>query len=100
MTRVGGVPPVGFWGLWCPSAVEVGAGKDGYAVDVVGEGFDYAGGGWRWWSWLVRDLIMRLGLAPLLAEDVPVVLHLCEPCLLLVDVLPVSFSALHCSLPS
>jgi hypothetical protein len=45
MTRVGGVPPVGFWGLWCPSAVEVGAGKDGYAVDVVGEGFDYAGGG-------------------------------------------------------
>jgi hypothetical protein len=37
---------------------------------------------------------------PLLAEDVQVVLHLCKPRSLSVDVLPTSFGALHGSLPS
>jgi hypothetical protein len=37
---------------------------------------------------------------PLLAEDDQVVLHLYEPHSLSVDVLPVIFGALHCSLPS
>jgi hypothetical protein len=46
MVRVADIRPVGFWYLWCPSTVEVGARRDGYAVqlvDVVGEGFGYAG---------------------------------------------------------
>jgi hypothetical protein len=46
MGRVADVRPVGFWYLWCPSAVEVGAGRDGYVVelvDVLGEGFGYVG---------------------------------------------------------
>jgi hypothetical protein len=42
-----------------------------------------------WWSFL-----------PLLMEDVQVVLHLYEPHSLPVDVLPISFGALNCSLPS
>jgi hypothetical protein len=37
---------------------------------------------------------------PLLVEDVQVVLHLCKPCSLSVDVLPTSFGALHGGLPS
>jgi hypothetical protein len=35
-----------------------------------------------------------------LAEDIYVVLHFCEPRSLPIDGLPVSFGALHCSLPS
>jgi hypothetical protein len=37
---------VGFWDQWCPFAVEVVAGRDGYAVEpvyVVGERFGCAG---------------------------------------------------------
>jgi hypothetical protein len=100
-------------------------GRDGYAVElteVVGGGFGYAvgmaaglveaaGGGfgyavrWRrgWWRRVV-DFVMwwrwRWSFMPLLAEDIQVVLHLCEPRSLPIDVLPVSFDALHCSLPS
>jgi hypothetical protein len=37
---------------------------------------------------------------PLLAEDVQVVLHLCKPRTLFVDVLPTSFGTLHGGLPS
>jgi hypothetical protein len=48
----------------------------------------------------MRDLVVRWSLAPLLATDVQVVLHLCEPRSLPVDVLPASFSALHCDLSS
>jgi hypothetical protein len=36
----------------------------------------------------------------LLAENIQVVLHLCEPHSLSVDILPMSFSALHRGLPS
>jgi hypothetical protein len=36
----------------------------------------------------------------LLTEDTDGVLHLYEPCSLPVDVLPVSFDALNCDLPS
>jgi hypothetical protein len=43
---------------------------------------------------------MRWSSVPLLAEDVQVVLHLCEPCSLPVDGLPVSFGELHCGLSS
>jgi hypothetical protein len=43
---------------------------------------------------------MWWGFVPLLADNVPVVLHFCEPRQLPVDVLPASFSVLHCSLPS
>jgi hypothetical protein len=42
MVRVVNVRPVGFWDLWCPFAVEVVVGRDGYAVELVGEGFGYA----------------------------------------------------------
>jgi hypothetical protein len=45
MARVVNVRPVVFWNIWCPSMVEVVAGRDGYAVElvrVVGEGFGYA----------------------------------------------------------
>jgi hypothetical protein len=38
--------------------------------------------------------------APLLVEDAHVVLHLCEPRSLFVDVLSMSFDALHHGLPS
>jgi hypothetical protein len=37
---------------------------------------------------------------PLLVEDVQVVLHLCEPCSLSIDVLSMSFDVLHHGLPS
>jgi hypothetical protein len=43
---------------------------------------------------------MRWSFLPVLMEDVQVVLHLCEPRSLPIDVLPVSFDALNCSLPS
>jgi hypothetical protein len=57
---------------------------------------------WRWWWgwWLVRDLIIRWSFLPLLTEDVQVVLHLCEPRSLPIDVLPASFDVLNCSMPS
>jgi hypothetical protein len=45
MTRVVDIQPVGFWDLWCPSTVEVVAGRYDYTVelvDVVGKGFGYA----------------------------------------------------------
>jgi hypothetical protein len=45
MVRVVDAQPVGFWDLFCPSAVEVVAGKGDYAVevvDMVSEGFDCA----------------------------------------------------------
>jgi hypothetical protein len=46
MARVVNVRPVCFWDLWCQSVVEVVAGRNDYAVEVVvgvgvGEGFDY-----------------------------------------------------------
>jgi hypothetical protein len=53
---------------------------------------------WRWY--LVRDLVMRWSFVPLLAENVQVILHLCEPRSLPVDGLPVSFGTLNYSLPS
>jgi hypothetical protein len=37
---------------------------------------------------------------PLVVEDVQVVLHLCKPPSIILDVLPTSFSALHDNLPS
>jgi hypothetical protein len=40
---------------------------------------------------------MQWSFVPLLAKDVRDVLHLCEPHSRPVDVLSVSFSALHCS---
>jgi hypothetical protein len=55
---------------------------------------------WRWRRWLVSDLVLQWSFAPLLAEDVQVVLHLCEPRSLSVDVLSTSFDALHYSMPS
>jgi hypothetical protein len=68
---------------------------------------------WSLRRWLVVDLVMRWGwsrglwrqlvvdlVVPLLVEDIQVVLHLCEPRLLPVDVLLASFGALHYSLPS
>jgi hypothetical protein len=55
---------------------------------------------WSWWMWLVRDLVVQLSFTLLLAEDVQVVLHVCETRSLHVDVLPMSFGALHCSLRS
>jgi hypothetical protein len=55
---------------------------------------------WRRW-WLMRDLVER-SFVPLLLlmEDTEGVLHLCEPRSLPVDVLPSSFGALNCGLPS
>jgi hypothetical protein len=46
MARVVNVRPACFWDLWCQSVVEVVAGRNDYAVEVVvgvgvGEGFDY-----------------------------------------------------------
>jgi hypothetical protein len=55
---------------------------------------------WRWWGWLVGDLVVQWSFTPLLAEDFEVVLHLCEPRSLSIDVLSMSFGVLHCSLPS
>jgi hypothetical protein len=55
---------------------------------------------WRWRRWLIRDLDMQWSFAPLLVEDFEVVLHLCEPRSLSVDVFSMSFGALHCGLPS
>jgi hypothetical protein len=55
---------------------------------------------WCWWRWLNRDLVVQWSFMPLLAEDFEVVLHLCEPRLLSVDVLSTSFGTLHCGLPS
>jgi hypothetical protein len=43
---------------------------------------------------------VQWSFAPLLVEDVQVVLHLCESRSLSVDVLSTSFSVLHYSLPS
>jgi hypothetical protein len=86
MAQVVNVWPVGFWNIWCPSAVEVVVGRDGCAVEpveVVGEGFSYAD-----------------ELRALAGEDVQVVLYFCEPRSLPVDGLPASFGALHCNLPS
>jgi hypothetical protein len=49
----------------------------------------------------MRNLIERsLMLMLLLMKNIKSVLHLCEPCSLLVDVLLASFSTLNCSLPS
>jgi hypothetical protein len=45
MASVVDAQPVGFWDLWCPSAVEAVAGKGDFVVEVVdaaGEGFDCA----------------------------------------------------------
>jgi hypothetical protein len=55
---------------------------------------------WRWWRWLIRDLVVQLSFTPLLADDFEVVLHLCEPRSLSIDVLSMSFDTLHCRLPS
>jgi hypothetical protein len=43
VVRVVDVWPMGFWDLWCPSVVEVVAGRGDFVVDVVdvvGGGFD------------------------------------------------------------
>jgi hypothetical protein len=56
--------------------------------------------GWRWRRWLIRNLVVQWSSVSLLAEDFKVVLHLCEPHSLSTDVLPASFSTLHCDLPS
>jgi hypothetical protein len=56
-----------------------------------------------WWMWFMRvvgDLVVQSSFTPFLAEDVQAVLHLCEPCSLSVDVLSLSFGALHHGLPS
>jgi hypothetical protein len=102
MAQVVNVWPVGFWNIWCPSAVEVVVGRDGCAVEpveVVGEGFGYA----------VEMVVVEVvgegfsyadELRALAGEDVQVVLHFCEPRSLPVDGLPASFGALHCNLPS
>jgi hypothetical protein len=55
---------------------------------------------WRWQRWLIRDLVVQWSFAPLLTEDVQVILHLYEPRSLYVDVLSMIFSALHHGLPS
>jgi hypothetical protein len=51
---------------------------------------------WRWRYWWV----LQWSFTPLVAKDVQVVLHLCGPRSLPIDILPVSFGALHWSLPS
>jgi hypothetical protein len=57
---------------------------------------------WWWGWWLMMDLVMQWSFMPLLsmAEYIEGVLHLYEPRSLPVDVLPASFNALVCSLPS
>jgi hypothetical protein len=45
MAQVVDAQPMGFWGLWCPYAVEVVAGRGDFMVEVVdvgGGGFDCA----------------------------------------------------------
>jgi hypothetical protein len=49
---------------------------------------------------LVRDLVLQWTFTPLLAEVIQVVLHLCEPRSLSVDVLSTSFGTLNRGLPS
>jgi hypothetical protein len=49
---------------------------------------------------LIRDLVVQWSFAPLLAEDVKVVLHLYESRSLSIDVLSMSFGALHHGLPT
>jgi hypothetical protein len=50
----------------------------------------------------MRDLVMQWSFVPLLSlmEDIEGVLHLCEPRPLPVDVLPMRFGTVYCSLPS
>jgi hypothetical protein len=67
---------------------------------------------WRWWMWmvgdlivwwrrlLIRDLVVQWSFTPLLAEDLQVVMHLCEPRPLSVDVLSTSLGTPHRGLPS
>jgi hypothetical protein len=55
---------------------------------------------WQWQNWLVRDLVLQWSFTLVLAEDVQVVLHLCEPRSLSIYVLSMSFGALHQGLPS
>jgi hypothetical protein len=47
----------------------------------------------------LEDLVVRWSFTALVAEIFEVVFHLCESRSLSVDVLSMSFSALHCSLP-
>jgi hypothetical protein len=54
----------------------------------------------RWWTWLIRDLIVQLSPTSLLVEDFEVILHFCEPRSFYVDVLSTSFDTLYCGLPS
>jgi hypothetical protein len=45
MAQVIDAQPMGFWGLWWPSAAEVVAGRGDFVVEVVdmgGGGFDFA----------------------------------------------------------
>jgi hypothetical protein len=69
-------------------------------VEVVGavdEGFDYA----MVVEVVDGDLIERSFMPMLLlTKNIKSVLHLCEPCSLLVDVLSMSFDMLDCSRPS
>jgi hypothetical protein len=70
---------------------------------------------WRWWERLMRDLVkwwwwsrewmgdlIERSFMPILPlmKTIKHVLHLCEAHSLPVDVLPVSFNTLDCSLPS
>jgi hypothetical protein len=104
MVRVVGVQPAGFWDLWCRFvAGVVVAGRDGCVVEVVrvvDGGFHYLVVGGVGVG-LMMDVIER-GLLPLLllVKDDESILHLHEPRPLSIDVLPVSPSALDCSLPS
>jgi hypothetical protein len=102
MVRDVGVQPTGFWGLWCQFAVgAVVGGRNGCVVEVVGvvgEGFVYAFMVVGWW---VRDLI-EWSLVPMLqlTKNIEGVMHLYEPCLLPIDVLPTSFCTLNYSMLS
>jgi hypothetical protein len=49
---------------------------------------------------LVRYLVVHWSFASLLTKNIQVVLDLCEPHSLSVDVLPMSFDVLHYDLPS
>jgi hypothetical protein len=82
----------------------VAVGRNDYVVEVVvvDEGFGYA----VVMAVVVlvarRDLVMRWSFMPLLllAKGIEGVLHPYEPRSLPIDVLPASFGALDCSLPS
>jgi hypothetical protein len=82
----------------------VAVGRNDYAVEVVvvDEGFGYA----VVMAVVVlvarRDLVMRWSFMPLLLleKGIEGVLHPYEPRSLPIDVLPASFGALDCSLPS